>query len=214
MDKAENKAQPLSWGVYHKLLRDMDKAIDRWEKLDEPGKRIKSKIERWTRYQTAFVLGGYFGLRSQEIRERTWQEIYRKSEGEVLEIFQGKTKRKRLVHFHEIAIRYFDRNCERIKPLSLQDYILHKQTDRFKMVSPRHFNLELVKIFEECHVITKDTSSHTFRKTFATHLWEKSDQSYPVLLEIKEALGHKNLKDTIAYLGIDYEIRKRAFLRL
>ena len=214
MSQSEKKAQPLEWNEYQKLLSRMDEKLFNWRKEEEPSIRTIQKIDRWTRYQTLFVAGTYFGLRAKEFLSLNWEKVVGKSEGDVLNVNQFKTKKSRLVYFNATAIRYFDRNYSDIDPLNPHELILPKISDPFTAVSTRQFNLELVRIFDDCKIKCLSPSSHTFRKTFATRLWEDSNQGQDVLIQIQEALGHEDFKDTMAYLGITEDRIRNNFLRL
>lgn len=60
-----------------------------------------------------------------------------------------------------------------------------------------------------CHEVGIDQgnySAHTTRKTCAYQLWAKQGKTFEALLVVSKALGHKNVDDTITYLGISREM--------
>lgn len=77
------------------------------------------------------------------------------------------------------------------------------RTNQFKMAIKRQQAWRVIKrCFELAKVIGGKLATHSLRKTFAARMKEalKGD-----LQQIQQALGHKSITSTIAYLGVDRE---------
>lgn len=166
-------------------INQMIAAID----LSKPeGERNKAILE---------VLYGC-GLRVTELTQLKISNLYLNA-GFIRVI--GKSNKERLVPINPSAVKqlqiYKDqvRVHQTIKP-KMEDYVFLNRRGRFLS---RVMVFNIVKQAAEDAGIQKKVSPHTFRHTFATHLYEGGAD----LRAIQEMLGHESITTTEIYSKID-----------
>ena len=90
---------------------------------------------------------------------------------------------------------------------SLDEYVFVSKKGRLGNghITSRTVNDLIKKRFEEVGVVTRNPSSHTFRKTMARRFWENNGLEATMKL-----LGHESEKDTLKYIGIDEDEMRAA----
>lgn len=203
MAEDQVKTQPIDWNIFLQLLATMDGMIHRMPAGD--------KKQKWIRYQTLIICGGFFGLRAKEFLNLSWDQVVNKKESSV---FQFKTKRKRKIYFNEKVIKMLDHNYFLINPLNIHHLILHKQSSPTEPISTRQFNDSFAKILATCEIETENPSSHTLRKTFARHIWvDLYNKTEEGIVVTSEMLDHQDIEETKTYLGIKTQQIRDTYLR-
>ncbi len=138
------------------------------------------------------------GLRASELTQLKISNLYLNS-GFIRVI--GKSNKERLVPIHQTAIKqvliYKDlvRVHQKIKP-KMEDYLFLNRRGKFLS---RVMIFNIVKQAAKDAGIQKTVSPHTFRHSFATHLYEGGAD----LRVIQEMLGHESITTTEIYSKID-----------
>jgi len=153
-----------------------------------------------------FVIGVNSGLRAGDILQLTYDDLYNK-DGSIKKQFakhtQKNTSKKRkhgsrvIVQINKSiqeALRFAHEGLDVTDILTRRLFLIHSRT-----------LTRWVKRW--CHDVGLEGnySTHTLRKTFAYHLWDRQGRSDEALVIVSKALGHRHTGTTMDYLGIRRE---------
>mgnify|MGYP001603825377 CR=1 FL=1 len=141
----------------------------------------------------------YAGLRLDEVRNLTWQDI--DFDREVIHLKTAKGDKERVVFLHQKLI-------SALKMYNLKETGLILVSQRDRKYNKRTIQ-QIVKSASKKSGIKKNVTPHTLRHSFATHLLEAgADIRY-----IQQLLGHKDLRTTQIYTHVaNKDIKKLANL--
>ena len=172
---------------------EWDKAINLIHRLYNDGE-----------YRLSLLIGcGIFlGLRISDILSLNWDMILNKDS---FEIQEKKTKKHREVRinkdFQKFAKQCYDALA--IKDKSEKCFISRKNT----VYSTQRINVLLKEIKIKYGLKSvKHISSHSLRKTFGRHIYEKAEGNGEMaLIRLSELFNHSNIMVTKRYLGLRRE---------
>ncbi|NHM06609.1 tyrosine-type recombinase/integrase [Flavobacterium sp. CYK-4] len=145
------------------------------------------------------------GLRATEARHVELCDI--DFDRRMLHVRHGKGNKDRYVPISIVLLGWIK---EYIKVYHPQDLLLYggqnRQNPAKKVYSPRGFYWVVAQVSQKAK-ITKRTTSHTLRHTFATHLLEEGLD----IVSIKELLGHARIETTMVYLHVAQYDRYRPY---
>jgi integrase len=158
----------------------------------EESKRVINLLYRdedyW--YCLLFTIATHFGLRISDVKKLTWDDLIRK---EKVVLNEKKTGKKKIIE-----------TPENIKDFVLTLYGKIKPKGKY-IVSVKHtqtINQKLKRLKEKYNIDIGNFSTHTFRKTFGRHYWEKNGRSEYALFMLMQLFNHSSLDTTKVYLGI------------
>ena len=154
---------------------------------------IKKEKVKWilVRNMSIVLLMWGYGLRIGEVLNIKRKHFY----GETIEV-HGKGNKKRLIPIHQNLVSYINgmlsicpyENCR-------ENYIFIGKNS--KQLQPSIIQ-KLVRKIRRKHLLPENTTPHSFRHSFATHLLEKMVD----LRTIQEILGHSSLSTTQKYTAV------------
>lgn len=155
------------------------------------------------------VLGFYIifavntGLRAGDILEMKHGALMGLRPGEYLELNEGKTKKNKDIQINEkivSAYKTFIQN-EKVQPVQADQYIFASQKkSHYRIVS---LNLLLKPLFEFTGL--RHISTHSLRKSFGRHVYEKHGRTEDSLVKLSEIYQHTSIAVTRRYLGLTKE---------
>lgn len=188
-------------------------------------KRFKSRLEEISktehidRNMTLFLLGVATGYRLQDLVDLTIKDIK-----EALADGSFYIQEKKQLNIYKSYIkRYPDkarqepeaRECYIEKPLEIilkkyikgrknSEYAFFSQKDKGNHISAKAYSAILSRVGNDLRI--KGISGHSLRKTYATRLYESSND----IEYVRVAIGHGSIEVTKRYLGLDDNIRESA----
>ena len=173
---------PIVRSLSKEELRQLFVAITEPEGLDAAQQFI------WRRNRRVIYLMLYAGLRISEASALLWRDVY--LDDRVLVVQQGKGGRRRELPIHAALEAELSSVPHRRRAWPVAG------TSENQPLSPK----SMAHIFERWLAgMGVDMSAHMLRRTFATQLLRHG----ATLRDIQQLLGHRSLKTTAAYLGVD-----------
>ena len=146
--------------------------------------------------------GIFFGLRISDTLRLTWSMLL---EGNSFEIIEKKTQKRREVRINANFQKHI-KDC--FNALKIEDPSQFCFISRKKRVfSIQRINVLLKDIKKRYNLKSvKNISSHSLRKTFGRHIYERADSNGEVALAmLSELFNHSNIVVTKRYLGLRKE---------
>lgn len=146
--------------------------------------------------------GIFFGLRISDTLRLTWSMIL---ESNSFEIIEKKTQKRREIRINANFQKHIKDcfNALEIKDQSEYCFISKKK----RVFSIQRINVLLKDMKQRYSLKTvKNISSHSLRKTFGRHIYERADTNGEVALAmLSELFNHSNIVVTKRYLGLRKE---------
>lgn len=146
--------------------------------------------------------GIFFGLRISDTLRLTWKMLLDDSSFEIIE---KKTQKRREVRINANFQKHIN-DC--FNALEIRDQSEYCFISRKKRVySVQRINVLLKDIKKKYNLKSvKNISSHSLRKTFGRHIYERADSNGEVALAmLSELFNHSNIVVTKRYLGLRKE---------
>ena len=146
--------------------------------------------------------GIFFGLRISDTLRLTWKMLLDDSSFEIIE---KKTQKRREVRINANFQKHIN-DC--FNALEIRDQSEYCFISRKKRVySVQRINVLLKDIKKKYNLKSvKNISSHSLRKTFGRHIYERADSNGEVALAmLSELFNHSNIVITKRYLGLRKE---------
>lgn len=146
--------------------------------------------------------GIFFGLRISDTLRLTWKMLLDDSSFEIIE---KKTQKRREVRIN-VNFQKHIKDC--FNALEIKDQSEYCFISRKKRVfSIQRINVLLKDIKKRYNLKSvKNISSHSLRKTFGRHIYERADSNGEVALAmLSELFNHSNIVITKRYLGLRKE---------
>lgn len=146
--------------------------------------------------------GIFFGLRISDTLRLTWSMLL---EGKSFEIIEKKTQKRREVRINANFQKHI-KDC--FSALEIKDQSEYCFISRKKRVfSIQRINVLLKDIKKRYNLKSvKNISSHSLRKTFGRHIYERADTNGEMaLVMLSELFNHSNIIVTKRYLGLRKE---------
>ena len=155
-------------------------------------------------YRMSLLIGCgiFFGLRISDTLRLTWSMLLDENSFEIIE---KKTKKRREVRINGNFQKHI-KDC--YNALEIKDPTEHCFISRKKRVySIQRINVLLKDIKKKYNLKSvKNISSHSLRKTFGRHIYERADSNGEVALAmLSELFNHSNIVITKRYLGLRKE---------
>lgn len=174
-------------------------------------KQLEYSDSRKSSNQMAFLInfGCHVALRRGDLLNLRWSDIVEDVDDEIIPvnsfiIKEGKRGAIRKITLNESIRNHIKRYYDSLN-VNLVEYVFSNRDG--DQMSDRYFNAELSRINKRYKLGVSTFSTHSFRKTWARHLWDKNGQTDGILSKISHAIGHKDTATTRIYLGIkDQEV--------
>ena len=155
-------------------------------------------------YRMSLLIGCgiFFGLRISDTLRLTWSMLL---ESNSFEIIEKKTQKRREIRINANFQKHI-RDC--FNALKIEDPSQFCFISRKKRVfSIQRINVLLKDIKKRYNLKSvKNISTHSCRKTFARHIYERADGNGEMALAmLSELLNHSNIMITKRYLGLRKE---------
>lgn len=155
-------------------------------------------------YRMSLLIGCgiFFGLRISDTLRLTWNMLL---DNNSFEIIEKKTKKRREVRINTNFQKHI-KDCFNV--LEIKDPTEYCFISRKKRVySVQRINVLLKDIKKRYNLKSvKNISSHSLRKTFGRHIYERADSNGEVALAmLSELFNHSNMIVTKRYLGLRKE---------
>ncbi len=189
----------LRFVLTHVLKFPVDKTVIPNAKVDTVIPEVFTQEEiitfidqvRELKYQTIFMLLYSCGLRVSEACALTYNDISRKNM--TVHISKSKNRTDRYVPLSDMILKTLTLYWKKYgKPMG---YLFPSKSER-GYISNSSVNAVLKKVVKELNWEHRKISSHIFRRSCGTHLYESGHS----LLFIKDYLGHKVLSSTLVYI--------------
>lgn len=136
-------------------------------------------------------------FRVSDVRTTQWKEILGKTE--LIKIEQ-KTQKARLVKINqEISQNIIDMYELTGCPDTTLSVVFNPATR--EPYTSKHINEMLKRFRVKYQVRVKNFSTHSFRKSFARHMFEANGKTMETLILIQKILNHTSPQTTLAYMG-------------
>jgi integrase len=169
--------------------------------------RDKNKIEdlkvflkgKNLRDYALFVVGINVALRISDLILLKWSDVLNEKSKEFkpIQLKEGKTKKGRDIKLNKTSQKALRELLSSLGTGSMNEYIF-KSREGLNSPLTRQQSLNILKDSAAAVGIKEDVGTHTLRKTWGYHAWQKGFS--PAL--IMETLNHSNLAMTKRYLGI------------
>lgn len=169
-------------------------------------KRIKKLLEDKPRDNCLFVLGINTALRGGELLSLTVGDVQHLKAGDVLEVPERKTGKKRVLTINENAATSINQYLRVRGAESPGEALFIGQRGRLTV---QYLNRLVKKWCSDAGLTQDNYGSHTLRKTWGYHqrVTFKTD-----LVLIMRAFGHSSQAITLQYLGIQPEEIEKLYL--
>lgn len=155
-------------------------------------------------YRMSLLIGCgiFFGLRISDLLRLSWNMIL---ETDKFEIIEKKTKKRRQIRinkdFQKHIVSCYEALC--IADSTEKCFLSHKK----RVFSTQRINVLLKEIKAEYKLKdVENLSTHSLRKTFGRHIFEKAEGNEEMaLVMLSELFNHSNIAITKRYLGIRKE---------
>ena len=165
---------------------------------------LKGSELLWSDKQT--ILGFYVifaintGLRVSDILSRKHSELVNIKSGDYLSLTEKKTKKFKQIQINSKiteAYLYLVKRLQETGKYNQDGFVFTSQ--KGSVYAIESLNTILKKTFSG---YAEHISSHSLRKSFGRHVYEKNGQSENALTVLSEMLNHESLKTTRIYLGL------------
>lgn len=170
------------------------------------------KRDKLYRDYLLITVGCYFGLRIGDLLSLRWEDLIEKDE---FVLTERKTKKSRRITVNQNvteAINFCSNELKSKNTYNSRDYIFANRWGSPITIS--YVNKRLKKIFSKYHVLVKNPSSHTLRKTFGKRVYEADNKSERALIYLSEIFSHSSIAITRRYIGITQEQIADVYLSL
>jgi integrase len=140
------------------------------------------------------------GLRCSDVLKLNWEDLKKP----LLIIKEQKTDKKKTVAFNEAIHSIIDPEAKG------SPFI----TQKGEIISNRHLNRLLQKVFEKDVNKGLNISTHTLRKSFGRRVYKNNNETEASLIYLSELFNHSDLRTTRTYLGIRQEELNNIYLNL
>jgi integrase len=147
------------------------------------------------------AIGIYTGLRFSDLIKLDWS-IFQKNS---VTLAEQKTGKIRVVTFSKNLL-------DIIEPIRKNSGLIFT-SQKGVPYEIQSINRILKTVFKN-HLLTKNISTHTMRKTYGRRVWEMNNKSEAGLIALMDIFNHSSLKITKAYIGITAEDRADIYLNL
>lgn len=146
--------------------------------------------------------GIFFGLRISDTLRLTWSMLL---ESNSFEIIEKKTKKRREVRINSNFQKHIKDCFNALAITNPSEYCFISRKKR--VYSIQRINVLLKDIKKKYNLKSvKNISSHSLRKTFGRHIYERADSNGEVALAmLSELFNHSNIIITKRYLGLRKE---------
>ncbi len=155
-------------------------------------------------YRISLIIGCgiFFGLRISDLLQLTWDMVLDTTS---FVITEKKTKKRREVKINSSFQKHIQ-DCFQALNITNKEEKLFLSA-RGRVYSIQRINVILKEIKQKYGLKTvKNISSHSLRKTFGRHIYEKADTNGEMALALlSELFNHSNISITKRYLGIRQE---------
>lgn len=176
------REDPVVRALSNEELSRLFKAIAEPEELGEEGRFY------WRRNRLAIHLMLYAGLRISEVSNLLWRDVY--LDDTMLVVQRGKGGRRRELPIHPALLAELGKIAPRRPTWAVVGSIEHTTLTPKSMAHIFERWLPKFELF---------ITAHMLRRTFATQLLRRG----ATLRDIQLLLGHRSLKTTAAYLGVN-----------
>jgi len=140
------------------------------------------------------------GLRCSDVLKLNWEELRNPS----IHVKETKTGKKKKISINN-AIHSI---------ISPEDKGSPFITQKGDIISNRHLNRLLKKVFEKDVSKGLNVSTHTLRKSFGRRVYKMNNETEASLITLSEIFNHTSIKTTKIYLGIRQEEIDDVYLNL
>lgn len=144
-----------------------------------------------------FVVAFATALRVSDVRMLKWKDLLKKPS---LIVIERKTEKTRSIPLNEELQDILNELYVLLGSPNKNQYLF--LGNKGLPMAVQHINRRLKRIKSLYNLSIENFSTHTFRKTFGRHIWEKHNRSEEALLMLQKILNHSNVGITYCYLGI------------
>jgi site-specific recombinase XerD len=165
---------------------------------------LKANSLLWSDKQ--MIIGFYIifaintGLRVSDILSRKHNELMNLKSGDFLNLVEKKTKKYKSIQINNKiteSYSYLSKKLQEQGKYNPEGFIFTSQ--KGSVYAIESLNTILKQAFSG---YAEHISSHSLRKSFGRHVYEKNGQSENALTVLSEMLNHESLKTTRIYLGL------------
>jgi integrase len=177
---------------------------------------LKGQELLWSEKQS--ILGFYIifaintGLRVSDILSRKHSELINLRSGDFLSLTEKKTKKFKQIQINSKITEsylYLSKKLQETGKFDPDGYIFTSQKGSVYCIES--LNTILKKVFSG---FAEHVSSHSLRKSFGRHVYDRNGQSENALTVLSEMLNHESLKTTRIYLGLRREELGNVYMNL
>ncbi|WP_190242505.1 site-specific integrase [Hymenobacter lapidiphilus] len=188
-------AAPLKWSEFQEIL-DLVKRD-----------ATKDKDVGLYRFLIFATLSGYRGLLAGDVLKMTWGDVYKAT----YPSFRGWLKRHPrkeddiLIEIaYRLAVKSLGENANSSNDYGMNLSIMPPlKSDGTKPMSIQSLNRLLKDVFLHYGKPVQMLSTHTFRKTYAKHIYEQKGKTTNALIQLSKELGHSSSSVTKKYIDIN-----------
>jgi site-specific recombinase XerD len=146
--------------------------------------------------------GIFFGLRASDTLNLKWSMLI---DEQCFEIIEKKTKKRREIRINANFQNHIKKCYEALAIKDKSEFCFLSQKKR--VYSIQRINVLLKEIKTKYNIKNvKNISTHSLRKSFARHIYEKADSNGELaLVMLSELFNHANISVTKRYLGLRKE---------
>jgi site-specific recombinase XerD len=152
------------------------------------------------------------GLRVSDILSRKHSELVNLKPGDFLSLTEKKTKKFKSIQINSKITEAYQYLCKKLQETGKYD------PEGFVFTSQKNsvYRIETINCLLKYHFAgyAEHVSSHSLRKSFGRHVYEKNGQSENALNTLSEMFQHESLKTTRIYLGIRKEELGSVYMNL
>jgi len=193
-------ADYMVWDEMKKLVEELNRELK--SEIRAPGFKPKPSSGRLSLF---INLGCHTALRVSDLLRLSWDAVLTNGScRKVLVLKEKKTGKTRKIPLHEDVRKHVNWYY---KNFGSPGYVFKNRNG--DPVSDTFMRAEMTRLKKRKKIRVNNFSTHTLRKTWAHHVWEKAEGDAMVFEMMSMALNHSSTKMTRIYLGItDKEISK------
>lgn len=188
-----------------------------WEKMNWLVGQLKAKDTRVSRRMAFLIfLGSHIALRISDLLTVNWGDLVEDDAygnlvaSDTIVRTEKKTKKIREITLNKDCMEYALEMYKKEHFPSFDQSVFCGRTG--ETWSVRYVNAELKRINQRYSVTEDILSTHSLRKIFARHIWDKHGRDPGVLEMLSIVLNHSSTAMTRRYLGITKEDVKNVYL--
>lgn len=183
---------PLEWGEFQTLLKSVKHVAHEKNRTD---------LYRFLVFAT---ISGYRGILAGDVLKMRWADVFKPYYASFNRGYRGAYGENDILkEAYYLALQNLGEKANETNNYGLILSIMPPlKSDGTKPMSIQYLNRWLKVVFRQFGMSVDNASTHTFRKTYAKHMYEQQEQKKKALIQLSHELDHSSSLVTKRYIGL------------